>query len=187
MKMTGALGAYGMTREASGTSWQPDAAPMTGIMQMWGGWMVMLEGRVIGVMDSQSGPRGASMAYESGMGMAMATYPLSENDTLGLRVMMSLEPFIGRRGYPLLLASGETANGMTPLIDRQHPHDLMMELAGTYSHSFSDATVFSSMPAIRANRRWDPPPSCIGCRARMIPPLRSAIIGWIPPMSPSAS
>ena len=52
--------------------------------------------------------------------------------------LMSLEPFIGRRGYPLLLASGETADGTTPLIDRQHPHDLMMELAGTYSHSFSD-------------------------------------------------
>jgi hypothetical protein len=139
MKMTGALGAYGMTREASGTSWQPDAAPMTGIMQMWGGWMVMLEGRLIGVMDSQSGPRGDSMVNESGMGMAMASYPLSESDTLGLRVMMSLEPFIGRRGYPLLLASGESADGTTPLIDRQHPHDLMMELAGTYSHSFSDA------------------------------------------------
>ena len=26
-------------------------------------------------------------------------------------------------GYPLLLGSGETANGTTPLIDRQHPHD----------------------------------------------------------------
>ena len=138
MKMTGALGAYGMTREASGTSWQPDAAPMTGIMQMWGNWMVMLQGRVIGVMDSQSGPRGDSMAYETGMGMAMASYSLSDNDTLGLRLMLSLDPFIGRRGYPLLLASGETANGVTPLIDRQHPHDLLMELAATYSHSFSD-------------------------------------------------
>jgi hypothetical protein len=99
--------------------------------------MVMLEGRVTGILDSQSGPRGASMAYESGMGMAMATRSLSKNDTLGLRLMLSLDPFIGRRGYPLLLASGESADGVTPLIDRQHPHDLLMELAATYSHSFS--------------------------------------------------
>jgi hypothetical protein len=33
----------------------------------------------------------------------------------------------------LLLQTGETANGVDPLIDRQHPHDLFMELAATYS------------------------------------------------------
>jgi hypothetical protein len=52
--------------------------------------------------------------------------------------MLSGDPFMGRAGYPLLLASGETANGTTPLIDRQHPHDLFMELAATYSHPVSD-------------------------------------------------
>jgi hypothetical protein len=139
MTMTGALGPYGMSREASGTSWQPDAAPLAGIMEMWGDWMMMFQGRVTGLLDSQSGPRGASMAYENGMGMAMATRALSDHDMLGLRLMLSLDPFIGRRGYPLLLASGETANGVTPLVDRQHPHDLLMEMAATYSHSFSDS------------------------------------------------
>ena len=138
-----ALGSYPMTREASGTSWQPQAAPMSGIMQMpslfGDAWMVMLQGRMSGILDSQSGPRGASMAYESGMGMVMATRQFTHNDTLGLRAMISLDPFIGRRGYPLLLASGETANGITPLVDRQHPHDLLMELAATYSHSFNNA------------------------------------------------
>jgi hypothetical protein len=51
--------------------------------------------------------------------------------------MLSPEPFMGRRGYPLLLQTGETGDGMTPLIDRQHPHDLFMELSGTYDHKFS--------------------------------------------------
>ncbi|HWY62034.1 MAG TPA: hypothetical protein VNW15_09065 [Rhizomicrobium sp.] len=139
MSMTGALGSYGMSREASGTSWQPDAAPIAGIMQMWGSWMMMLQGRVTGLLDSQSGPRGASMGYESGMGMAMATRSLTSNDMLGLRLMLSLDPFIGRRGYPLLLASGETADGVMPLVDRQHPHDFLMELAATYSHNFSES------------------------------------------------
>jgi hypothetical protein len=134
-----ALGSYPMTREASGTSWQPQAAPPAGIMQMTHDWMVMLQGRVAGILDSQSGPRGASMGYESGMAMAMATRQFTQNDTLGLRGMISLDPFIGRRGYPLLLASGETANGTTPLVDRQHPHDFLMELAATYSHSFNSS------------------------------------------------
>ena len=51
-----------------------------------------------------------------------------------LRGMTSLEPLtIGRRDYPLLFQTGETANGIDPFIDRQHPHDLCMELASTYS------------------------------------------------------
>jgi hypothetical protein len=135
--MKGALGSYAMSRESAGTSWQPEAVPQAGIMKMWDGWMVMMEGRVIGIANSQSGPRGDSMLYESSMVMAMATRQLGNDDMLGLRAMLSLDPFIGRRGYPLLLASGETGDGVTPLVDRQHPHDLLMELAATYSHAFS--------------------------------------------------
>src|SRR5256886_13713275 len=46
--------------------------------------------------------------------------------------MVSAEPWtIGSRGYPLLVQSGESYQG-APLHDRQHPHDLFMELAGLY-------------------------------------------------------
>src|SRR5207245_11456866 len=45
----------------------------------------------------------------------------------------SLDPAMGKSGDPLLLQTGETADGTTPLVDRQHPHDLFMELAATYS------------------------------------------------------
>jgi hypothetical protein len=47
--------------------------------------------------------------------------------------MFSLDPFMGKSGYPLLLQTGETADGIHPLVDRQHPHNFLMELAGTYS------------------------------------------------------
>jgi len=59
--------------------------------------------------------------------------------------MFSLEPItIGRKGYPLLLQTGETADGTTHLIDRQHPHDLFMELATTYSLPVTDnSSVFA--------------------------------------------
>jgi hypothetical protein len=142
MAMHGLLGGYGMSREASGTSWQPEAAPHAGIHFMVpiadADWMVMLHGRVNGIADWQSGPRGGDQVFSTSMLMAMATHDLADGDTLGLKVMLSGDPFMGRSGYPLLLASGETANGITPLIDRQHPHDLFMEMAASYSHPLSD-------------------------------------------------
>ena len=137
MTMHGFLGVYGMSREASGTSWQPDAAPHPGIHLMAGDWNAMLHGRVLGIYDWQSGPRGDSQVFSSSMVMAMASKDLANGDTLGLKAMISGDPFMGRRGYPLLLASGETADGVTHLVDRQHPHDLLVELAGSYSHPLS--------------------------------------------------
>src|SRR5207248_1892003 len=63
--------------------------------------------------------------------------------TLGLRAMASLDPAMGPSGYPLLLQTGETANGVDPLADRQHPHDLFMELSGAYSVPIGeDSSVF---------------------------------------------
>ena len=145
MAMHGLLGGYGMSREASGTSWQPQAAPHDAIMWMpeiFGDddWMVMLHGKVSGIADWQSGPRGDDQVFSSSMAMAMASKDLANGDTLGLKGMISLDPFMGRRGYPLLLASGETADGVTHLVDRQHPHDLLMELAATYSHPLSGSS-----------------------------------------------
>ena len=60
MAMHGLLGGYAMSREASGTSWQPESAPHGGIHLAAEDWMVMLHGRVNGIADWQSGPRGAT-------------------------------------------------------------------------------------------------------------------------------
>ena len=54
---------------------------------------------------------------------------------LAVRAMVSPDPLMGPRGYPLLLASGETANGRDRLIDRQHPHDFFMELSVSASQN----------------------------------------------------
>ena len=141
--MTGSLGSYGMTREASGTSWQPDAAEHAGVMVMRGQWMLMGHAMLNLVYDQQYGPRGDTLGFVSGMVMGMAQRKLSSGDTLQLRAMLSPDPAIGKRGYPLLLASGETANGVTGLVDRQHPHDLFMELSASYSHPLStNSSVF---------------------------------------------
>ena len=140
--MSGMYGPYAITREASGTSWQPEAARHEGVHRMRGAWMVMLHGFADGVYDAQGGPRGDTRGFSNNMGMALAQRPLGPG-TLGLRTMLSLEPAtIGKEGYPLLLQTGETADGKTPLIDRQHPHDLFMELAAAYSVSSGNRSVF---------------------------------------------
>jgi|tagenome__1003787_1003787.scaffolds.fasta_scaffold20936849_1 hypothetical protein len=133
MEMTGALGpAYPMERESSGTAWQPDTSEHAGIDVMSGGWMLMAHGTLNLVYDRQSGPRGDDKAFASGMLMGMARRPLGQG-TLQFKAMLSPDPLMGPRGYPLLLASGETANGRDRLIDRQHPHDFFMELSASVS------------------------------------------------------
>jgi hypothetical protein len=132
--MESALGPYGMARDASGTSWQPDASNQEGVGFQAGGWMVMAHGYANGVYDDQSGPRGADKAFVEGMIMGMAQHSLGEGNELELRAMLSPDPFMGPGGYPLLLGTGETADGKTPLVDRQHPHNLIMELSATVSH-----------------------------------------------------
>ena len=49
---------------------------------------------------------------------------------------------MGAEGYPLLLQTGETADGIMPLIDRQHPHDLLMELGVEYAVDISPNAAF---------------------------------------------
>ena len=141
--MQGMFGQYPMTREASGTSWQPESTHMEGIQTMNGPWMTMYHGYINAVYDHQSGPRGDKQSFAESMFMAMASRRLG-NGTLGLRAMVSLDPTIGKSGYPLLFETGETANGRTPLVDRQHPHDLLMELSASYSYNLgSDSSVFA--------------------------------------------
>lgn len=149
MAMPAAFGPYPMTREASGTSWEPDATPMMMVHRMAGDWTLMGHLLLNGVYDHQSGPRGSNKGFASGMVMGMATGALSDRDTVQFRAMLSPEPLMGRRGFPILLAAGETADGRTQLVDRQHPHDLFMELSASYSRRIGEkgsAFVYVGLP-----------------------------------------
>jgi hypothetical protein len=131
--MTGALGSYPLGRESSGTAWQPDNSEHRGVMTSVGDWHLMGHADLALVHSGQGGRRGDDKTFVSGMVMGMARRPLGEG-ALQLRAGFSPDPLMGRRGYPLLLASGETANGRDRLIDRQHPHDFFMELSASVSH-----------------------------------------------------
>jgi hypothetical protein len=148
MDMQGMLGAYPMMREASGTSWQPDSSPHGGVMGEVAGWQTMVHGFVDAVYDHQGGPRGAGKSFSASMLMLMAQRQLGAG-TLGVRAMGSLDPLMGKAGYPELLQTGETADGVNPLIDRQHPHNLLMELAVSYSVPLagrSSAFIYAGLP-----------------------------------------
>jgi hypothetical protein len=133
--MSGPLG-IPHTRMGSGTSWLPDGSPMNAYHVMAGAWTLMLHGQVFLEYDDQLGRRGDTQVGSTNWGMIMAMRPVG-GGLLHLHGMMSLEPWtIGVRGYPLLLQSGESADGK-PLHDRQHPHDLFMEIAVMYERPVS--------------------------------------------------
>lgn len=113
----------------SGTARLPQAeGMMMGPHLRAGGWTVMLHGYAWGTYSNQGGPRGDEKAFVTSMAMAEGSRALSPSTDLQLRAMLSLDPLMGARGYPNLFATGETAGGV-PLVDRQHPHDLFMELS----------------------------------------------------------
>jgi hypothetical protein len=126
------LGLYSMMRDASGTAWQPDSSPMGAITGRRGEWSTMMHGYASLIYDDQGGLRGDRKTFVASMLMGMAQRQAGAG-TLTLKAMGSLDPLMGKSGYPLLLATGETADGRTELVDRQHPHDAFMELSAIYS------------------------------------------------------
>lgn len=124
----------------SGTARLPGAeGAMHGLHIAAGDWMVMAHGTLNFVYTDQAGPRGDDMAFVQSMAMLSASRALGDNARVEFRAMTSLEPAMGQSGYPNLFATGETAYGR-PLVDRQHPHDLFMELSARAEIDIAPAT-----------------------------------------------
>jgi len=117
---------------ASGTSWQPASTSMYMYDKIAGGWLLMLHYNLVTGINRQGGPRGVTKFESANWFMPMAFHRVGKG-TLGLRGMFSAEPFtFPPGGSPLLFQTGETYKGQ-PFIDRQHPHDLWMELSAQYT------------------------------------------------------
>jgi hypothetical protein len=130
-----------MAREGSGTAWLPDESPMYAVHAMKGPWTLMFHENAFLQYLHESSARGDDQFGSINWVMGMAQRNIGRG-RLGLRGMVSLEPWsIGGCGYPDLLATGERCNG-APIHDRQHQHDLVMELAAHYNGP------------IRGNLRW---------------------------------
>jgi hypothetical protein len=157
--MRGLYGDYSMSREASGTAWQPEAAQVDMGHARRGSWDLMYMGIANAVYadahsqgelsaDSRVQGRGGQDFFVESMAMLTAQRA-ARGGVLGLRAMLSLDPaLVGEDGYPLLFQTGETSDGV-PLIDRQHPHDLFMELAVSFSRKLGEgrsAFVYAGLP-----------------------------------------
>ncbi len=129
------------SRDGSGTSWLADASPMPMLEAVTSGWSLGLMGNVFAQWIDEQGPRGDEQFGSINWIMGMARQALWGGELRG-RAMLSLESLtLPRCGYPDLLASGELCHGST-LHDRQHPHDLFMELSAAYARPLSDAVAF---------------------------------------------
>jgi hypothetical protein len=126
-----------MNAMGSGTSWLPSSSPMYMQHRVKGDWLLMFHYTVFIEVNHQGGPRGNTKFESANWFMPMAYHKLGPG-TLQLRGMFSAEPFtFPPGGSPLLFQTGETYKGR-PIIDRQHPHDLFMELSAQYTLPLGD-------------------------------------------------
>ena len=133
-----------MNRNGSGTSWHPDNTPMYAYMSQPSNnkWSYMLHYAVYLRYTSQNSNNSDKRGSASQFGapnwfMGMAQRKVGQRGLFQVRAMVSFDALtVGNGGYPLLFQTGETYKGQ-PLIDKQHPHDLVSELSVSYSHAFS--------------------------------------------------
>jgi hypothetical protein len=88
----------------------------------------MADGAVFATFNHQGSDRGETQFRSQNWLMAMGTRPLGPGQ-LSVSGMFSLEPVTAtRRGYSQLFQMGEAYNQLEN-IDRQHPHDMVSQLA----------------------------------------------------------
>ncbi len=121
-----------MGQMGSGTSWQPSTTPMYMWSKVTDKWLLFIHADAKLGVNAQGGQRGVTKFESQNWIMPMAFRRVGRG-TLQLRGMFSLEPFsFSPGGSPQLFQTGETYQGR-PLVDKQHPHDLFMELSATYT------------------------------------------------------
>ena len=111
------------------------------------GWTFMQDGVVFGMYNQQGSARGEREFRMPNWWMGMAQRPLAKG-TLTVNLMMSLDPAtLGGQGYSHILQEGETYEG-NALIDHQHPHDFLMQVAAVWRRPFANgvALTFAGAP-----------------------------------------
>jgi hypothetical protein len=111
-------------------------------MSSMGGWKLGVDGVVFGTFDRQGGRRGSTEFESQNWIMAMGHRRLAGTNLL-LTAMMSAEPLtVGRAGYTEIFQEGEAYHNLQ-ITDRQHPHDLIMQLAAAWRAPLGDRAGFT--------------------------------------------
>jgi hypothetical protein len=115
----------------------PDPMVAMESMEPTDGWTSMLHGYAFLTFNRQGGPSGDREFESQNHFMAMAIRK-AWGGKLSLLGTFTLEPAtIPRGGSAELFQRGETYHGVL-LIDRQHPHDLFVQLAAAWEKALSD-------------------------------------------------
>jgi hypothetical protein len=94
-------------------------------------WMVMTDGALFATVNHQGGARGGDEFVATNWLMGMATRRAGPGQ-LTLTGMLSLDPLTaGPAGYRELFQAGEIHDGRA-IVDRQHPHDFLMQAAAIW-------------------------------------------------------
>jgi hypothetical protein len=106
------------------------------------GWQWMWDGNISLMFNHQGGPRGGDDLVAPNWWMLMATRKTSRG-TFALEGMLSLDPAtVGSAGYHELFQAGETYQGQ-PIVDRQHPHDLFMQISASWEKPLTASTTLT--------------------------------------------
>lgn len=104
-----------------------------------GGWRFMQDGVLFLEFNHQGSDRGGEEFVAPNWWMGMASRDTAHG-LVTLNGMFSVDPAtVGRDGYRELFQSGEALDGR-PLIDRQHPHDLFMQLSASWRIPLNPST-----------------------------------------------
>ena len=105
-------------------------------------WMLMSDAVVNAMFNHQGGPRGANEFRVPNWWMGMASRPAGTG-RLTFTAMLSLDPLtVGRAGYAEIFQVGEALDGR-PIVDRQHPHDLLMQMAAVWRRPLTSGFVLT--------------------------------------------
>jgi hypothetical protein len=123
-----------------GLSLAPEARAQTTAAPTPTPWRLMQYAAAFLEFNHQGSERGGDEFVVPNWWMGMASRVLPRGE-LTLTSMFSLDPAtVGRDGYRELFQSGETLDG-EPLVDRQHPHDLFMQLAAIWRIPFGGTSL----------------------------------------------
>ncbi|MNS44882.1 hypothetical protein D3C72_773360 [compost metagenome] len=121
-----------------------------------GDWVWMAHGDVVAGLNAQGGPRGDLTWAAENWAMVHGSRFLGPG-ILDLRLMGSLEPFtLPPGGTAQIFQMGETYRNR-PLIDRQHPHDLLMELSSRYTWNLDTRTGLFAYGGLAGEPAFGPP------------------------------
>src|SRR6202158_972222 len=121
----------GAPTAAAPASGDEQAAQQHTQMNMGSGWQVMQDGVLFAEFNHQGSDRGGNEFVVPNWWMGMATRE-TPRGRLTFTSMLSLDPATdGTAGCREISQAGEALNAR-PLIDRQPPHDLFMQLAAVW-------------------------------------------------------